>query len=855
MKVMNSDHWKKIEDIVDELLKLSEAERSQRARDLCGQDIALLNEVLDFLNVMDQSDDAILSLKKSKHIIAKSVVREIEQERDASYFIGKEIQNYQIVKHLETGGMGAVFLAERCDGTFQKQVAIKILKREFANPTISERFKQERQILANLTHPGIAKLYDGGMFEGLPYIIMEYVEGEQINKYCNLEKLSVKQRLKLFGKVLDVVDFAHRNLIIHRDLKPENILVNYRGDVKILDFGIARIEKLSVQETDRPDGFHFLTPQFASPEQLQKKEINTLSDIYSLGILLNQLLIDVSLFDIEGLSIKEILENKTSYYPKQPSEKYNHLPEQTKLDIAANRGQAPGNLIRELKNDLDCIVLKAIQPEPTSRYESAKAFKEDLERREKHLAIMARQDEPIYRTNKFLMRNRSYLFVALLLMIVLSSTAFVTISGIYAERDRALYEMKKAEEVTQFLMGLFDDANPVEQNDIEVSASSILELGINRIDTVQDPEIRHQLFMVMGNAFHKLSEYENSLNAFNHALKESKEFFGSDHINTADVYYAIGNVEVTFFNWHLAVPPLRSAFEIYEEQLAEDNLKLIRTMSRLGRSLYNFGERDLGIIFSEKAYQQISEEMLPETSLEIMDDYAIYLMNNEQIEDGIEVLHAKVNYILEHFDDENYKLVGPYNRLALAYRQIEEFETAITYYKKALQISESVYGIEHLTTDRIRRNMFGSLAALDLHEELEKQFHIAIETTRNRFSENHWRTGQIYGTFGLYRMERNNYADAMKYLQLRQDIYVETLGANHEWTVGAFSHLVAVHIFSESAQADSLLTEHKKMIRSHQPEIHSQILRSLNHVIGIYENKEGDYSKIIDKYSTFLPAE
>ncbi len=855
VKAMNTDHWKKIEDIVDELLKLPEADRAKKAGELCKDDAVLLNEVLEFLEVMNHSDDAMLSLKKSKHVIANSIVKEIEQERDASYFIGKEIQNYKIVKHLETGGMGTVFLAERCDGTFQKQVAIKILKREFASPKISERFKQERQILANLTHPGIAKLYDGGMFEGLPYIIMEYVEGEQINEYCNLNKLSVKQRLSLFGKVLDVVDFAHKNLIIHRDLKPENILVNSLGDVKVLDFGIARIEKLSVQESDRTDGFHFLTPQFASPEQLQKKEINTLSDIYSLGVLLNQLLIDVPLIDIEGLSINEILLNKTSYYPNQPSEKFNQLPEQIKVRVAEDRGLNPRKLISELKNDLDSIILKAIQPEPSSRYESAKTFKEDLEMREKNLAILARHDEPIYRTKKFLKRNSSYLLAAILLMIVITSIAFVTISGIHTERDIALSEMKKAEEVTHFLLGLFDDANPIEQNEGEVSASSILELGINRIDTVQDPEIRHQLFMVMGNAFQKLSEYENSLNVFNYALNESKEHFGSDHINTADLYNAIGNLEVTFFNWHLAVPPLRSAFEIYEEQLAEDDMKLISTMSRLGRSLYNFGERDSAMIFSERAYQQINEELMPETSLEIMDDYAIYLFNNEQFEDGIEVLHTKVNYILEHFDNENHKLVSPYNRLGLAYRYVEEFETAVDYYKKALYISESVFGIDHLTTERIRRNMFGSLAALDRHEELKKQYKIAIETTRNRFSENHWRTGQIYGSYGIYNMERGNYSDAMKYLQLRNEIYIETLGANHEWTVGAFTYVVAIHMITESAQADSLFSEHLNMIHSHQPDLYSQIRRSLNSVIGIYENKDEDYSKIIEQYRQLLSSE
>ena len=851
---MDSENWQIIEGIVDELLKLPEHERAQKARVLCEDD-ALLIEVLDFLNVMDHSEGAMISLKKSKNIIAKSVVKEIEQEKDISYFIGRKIQKYKIVKHLETGGMGAVFLGERCDGTFQKQVAIKILKREFASPNISERFKQERQILANLTHPGIAKLYDGGMFEGLPYIVMEYVEGEQINAYCNSNKLSVKQRLSLFGKVLDVVDFAHKNLIIHRDLKPENILVNSRGDVKILDFGIARVEKQSVQETDHTDGSHFLTPQFASPEQLQKNDVNTLSDIYSLGILLNQLLIDVPLFEVEGLTIEELQQLKSSVFFKTPSEKFKELPDLIKNDIAAKRGITPKRLVRELKNDLDSIVSKAIQSEPSQRYDSAKAFKDDMKRHDNFLPIIAKQHDRIYRIKKYLKRNRSYILAYSLLIIMSISTALVTITGIYAERNVALSEMKKAEEVTQFLIGLFDDANPIEQSEGEVTASGILELGVNRIDTVQDPEIRQQLFMVMGNAFHKLSEYENSLNVLNHALKESKEHFGSDHIHTADVYNAIGNLEVTFFNWHLAVPPLRSAFEIYEEQLAEDDLKLISTMSRLGRSLNNIGERDSAFAFSERAYQKINEELLPETSLEIMDDYAIYLLNNDQIEDGIEVLQTKVDYIIEHFDDENHKLVSPYNRLALAYRYVEKYETAVEYFKKAIHISESAFGMDHLTTNRIRRNMFGSLNALERFEELEKQYKIVIETTRDRFTESHWRTGQVYGGFGIFKMVRGNYADAMKYLQLRNDIFVETLGTNHEWTVGAFSFLVAIHKITESAKGDSLFSEHISMIHSHKPDLHSQILRSLNSVIEIYENKDGDFSNIIEQYRAFLPAE
>lgn len=849
---MKAEHWKKIERIIDEVLHLPVPERLAAAEKLCASNSVLLDEVAEFLDAVNQSGELFDQLSKSKSQFTELVKEDLAREFDPDFYIGKIVKNYIIVQHIETGGMGTVYLAERCDGTFEKKAAIKILRKEYSVSSIKEQFKQEIQILANFTHPGIAKLYDGGVFDGLPFIIMEYVEGLNIIEYCNRQKCSIKERIELFIKVLEIVDFAHTNLVVHRDLKPENILVCDNGSVKILDFGIAKLEKQTVLESKDANDVNFLTPQFASPEQFTGKRDNTLTDIYSLGILLNELLTGTELFDTSGKSIERIKEEKYAGIQQKPSAYFKLLPTDSKKDLCENRKVKPSELYSWLTCDLDYIILKAIEPEPERRYNSIGVFIADLKKFLRLRPVSAREPSLNYTSGKFFRRNRSLLLSSASLLIIVSLFIYFTTSQILAEKNVAIYEKEKAEEVTEFLFGLFDSADPHSANGDTISAASILSLGLERIETVNNLETRTRLFTVMGNAFIQLSEFEKARYVLSKAADESKIAYGPNHLDTAEIYYKIGVLYVNDFTWHLAVPNFKAAYEIYSMHLPEDDLRIVSTLSKLGRSIGNTGQRDSAYIYSERAYSLLRDEITPELSLEVMEDYAIHLSNNGETETAEKIYYQMSEYIIKIFGDQDHRLIAPYNRLALLYRNAEQFSDAERLYKQALEISEEVFGNEHLTTMRVRSNLIPTLYFLKKFDEAEHNFKINIDATLERFTENHWRAGAAFGGFGQYHAERGNYQAADSLFQRRLHIYQQTIGFDHVWTATAEGAVAVANRFLGNHQtADSLYSKHINRLREEYPDLTSDHRDQIRGLINMYSRYE-IYQKEIDEYSSLL---
>jgi serine/threonine-protein kinase len=277
---MNPERWKKVQLLFDQALELDKGEQINYLEKECGEDKELLNEVLSLLNA-DEEGHSIFSAKPADFFS----MNELNME-------GKRFGNYRIIKQIGTGGMGAVYTAERVDGLFEQKVALKVVKPGMNSGEIIKRFEEERQILARLQHPNIARLLDGGILEnGLPYFTMEYVEGIPITEYCDRKNLTIDKRLELFQKVCNAVLFAHQKLVIHRDIKPGNILVQEDGTVKLLDFGIAKVFEENENKKDLTrTGIRLMTPEFASPEQVRGEPVSTATDIYSLGLILYQLL-------------------------------------------------------------------------------------------------------------------------------------------------------------------------------------------------------------------------------------------------------------------------------------------------------------------------------------------------------------------------------------------------------------------------------------------------------------------------------------------------------------------------------------------------------------------------------------
>jgi serine/threonine protein kinase/tetratricopeptide (TPR) repeat protein len=352
--------------------------------------------------------------------------------------IGRHLGDYELRRRVGQGGMAAVFLAVRADGEYRQQVAIKLVLPGLERDEILNRFRKERQTLAGLDHPNIVKLLDGGSTpEGLPYLVMDYVEGSPIDKYCDSHKLSVDQRLHLFGKVCEAVHHAHQKLVIHRDLKPGNILVTADGVPKLLDFGIAKVlepdeEQLALTHT----GGRCMTPVYASPEQVHGRSVTAATDIYSLGVVLYELLSGHRPYRLKEHTASEMERAICEQEPETPSTAVNRLESETSSDgttvtktpevVSQTREGQPERLRRRLRGDLDNIVLKALQKEPEWRYSSVEEFSRDIDRHLRRLPVKARRSTLTYRASRLVQRHKTEASAALVFVLVLAAAAWST---------------------------------------------------------------------------------------------------------------------------------------------------------------------------------------------------------------------------------------------------------------------------------------------------------------------------------------------------------------------------------------------------------------------------------------------
>ncbi|MBZ5676378.1 MAG: serine/threonine protein kinase [Acidobacteriia bacterium] len=412
---MTPERWAQIRQIFDGALERSEVDRAAYLRVVCARDDDLRREVESLLSSHDSAGDF---LDKPAASFAGTTQTLISSGIDLQeYPPGHRVGAYELQKCIGRGGMGSVWLATRSDNEFKKQVAIKLVKRGMDTQEILRRFRLERQLLAGLTHPNIAALIDGGSTpDGLPYLVMEYVDGIRIDRYCEQHKSTITERLKLFRDVCAAVQYAHGNLVVHRDLKAGNILVTADGIPKLLDFGIAKLirnefDTLAAAET-RPE-LRPMTLDYASPEQVRGEPITTATDVYSLGVLLYKLLTGKSPYGLAARSDSALRKAICEQEPLKPSavvltDEKAVIPEATqKIDLTheETRDKARRRLKKKLAGDLDMIVLMALRKEPLRRYASVEQFSGDIRRYLEGRPVIARSDTFGYRSARFLRRN------------------------------------------------------------------------------------------------------------------------------------------------------------------------------------------------------------------------------------------------------------------------------------------------------------------------------------------------------------------------------------------------------------------------------------------------------------------
>ncbi|MFQ5572464.1 MAG: serine/threonine protein kinase, partial [Rhodothermales bacterium] len=457
------EHWPLIDDLFAAALDHPPEERTAFIDRACTGNPALRDELESLLRAYHASEHYLEAIDADR---ARALIESVGELVCEEQRIGP----YQVVRELGRGGMGAVFLAERADGQFEQQVALKLIKRGMDSDAILRRFLRERQILAHLRHENIARLLDGGVSdEDRPYFAMEYIDGLPLPDYCDTHRLDVEARLRLFQDVCRAVQYAHRSLIVHRDLKPSNMLVTEDGTVKLLDFGIAKLldpEAQSGATALTEAGLRAMTPEYAAPEQVRGEPVTTATDVYTLGVVLYELLTGHRPYQFERREPKAIARVINDVEPELPSTAVRRETDiqhtdgttetVTPLSVSRARSTQPDRLRRRLSGDLDTVVLKALRKEPERRYASAEAFVEDIRRHLAGLPVLAQKDTLAYRASKFVRRHTvGVVFATALGLLTLGSAVVMAL-----QQAETMREAAKAEEVKSFVMSLFEMSDP-----------------------------------------------------------------------------------------------------------------------------------------------------------------------------------------------------------------------------------------------------------------------------------------------------------------------------------------------------------------------------------------------------------
>ncbi|MEO0421810.1 MAG: serine/threonine-protein kinase [Pseudomonadota bacterium] len=479
---MTPDRWEQVSSLFADALERPVEARARFLEDACGEDAQLRAEV-----------EALLARHGDAQAYFEGFADDLtpaapDEQTPLRTLVGTDIGPYRLVQELGRGGMGVVYRAARSDGTFEQEVALKLLPTGVGAEQV-QRFEAERQILAPLQHPHIARLLDGGFTaDGTPYFVMDYVDGVPITTYCDRQRLTLPARLALFRQVCAAVQYAHQNLVVHRDLKPSNILVTADGEVKLLDFGIAKLIDPSAGAASplTQAGARLMTPEYASPEQIRGEAITTGSDVYQLGVLLYELLTGRRPYQLNARALREMERIILEEEPTRPSTVLtqgptDQDPDTTMAMISAARATVPQRLQRELRGDLDQIVLKALHKQAARRYSSVEAMANDVARHLQGLPVLAQGDSWAYRSAKFLRRHRATVAALSLTFVSLAVGLGVAVwqgQVAQAQRDVARQQQRLASEVTGFMKDMFFYFANALPEDVSPSSLDVLQQGV-----------------------------------------------------------------------------------------------------------------------------------------------------------------------------------------------------------------------------------------------------------------------------------------------------------------------------------------------------------------------------------------
>ena len=705
--MVTDERWNLVKTTFQNALELPETERMAYIETACKDDVALRREVESLL-AMDPSE--VDFLERPPHRLL--------QDDPLESWQGTIIGPYRLVEEIGHGGLGTVYLSERDDDEFEHRVAIKILKRGMDTDEIVRRFRMERQILANLDHTHITKLLDGGVTpDGRPYFIMEYVAGQPITDYCHENKLTIEERLRLFQKVCAAVAFAHRNLVVHRDLKPSNILVTEQGEPRLLDFGIAKLLKPDASEAiTTMGGIPLMTPEYASPEQVSGGTITTATDVYSLGVVLFELLAAQRPYQVNRHDLDETRRVICDVTPPQPSSLFATISRKSRSHRHALRG------------DLDTIVLMALRKEPGRRYSSVEQFEEDIDRHLNQHPVRARADSFLYRAKKFARRNMVAIAVAaafLLMILGFAATMTLQQQQTAQERDRAERERDRAERITEFLEGLFDGADPYENNGVPPTVDELLETGIERLrgDESLPPDVRANVLFTLSKITMRTGKIETARSLLNEAIPLYLEEPGGGNLyRYANSLNLLGLILQTQGNY-------KEAEELFRESLAVEFAHerrvptTINTSMNLGRVLVEldkFAEAEEAYLTAKVLFESNGLTAEPSHS-EVLKNLAGLYQRQGKYEEAEPVY---LDLLRLWSGETRPEVATTHNDLGELYRKTGRFDEAIQQYSESLNLNEQIHGPDS-------PHMGATLINMSLTFKELKRFDEAVDTLRN----------------------------------------------------------------------------------------------------------------------------
>ena len=788
---MTPERWQQVKPILDAALRRDPGERVAYLGEACGRDPALREEVERLLAWADEGEalerPPLQDLAEVESLLAAGPplsggALETNGGTEPTLRIGA----YRALRELGRGGAGVVYLAARDDAEYRKRVAIKVLSWGAEFGDVVSRFRNERQIVAGMEHPNVARLLDGGSTEdGRPYFVMEYVEGRPIDQFCDAGRLPIRERLRLFLGVCSAVDFVHRNLVVHRDLKPANILVTPDGVPKLLDFGIAKLlsPELSAAPLDvtHPDT-RAMTPEYASPEQVRGDPITTASDIYSLGILLYELLAGRRPYRLRSLQLHELARAICEEEPVPPSVAAaltedvpgpgGSVRKMTPETVSSARAETPWGLRRRLEGDLDAVVLMALRKEPQRRYGSVGQLAEDVQRVLEGLPIRARTPTLAYRASRFLRRHKTTVAAAAAVAVSLMALSTVAVW----QRDRARKEAARASAISAFLEETLRSGDPTARGGRAVTVEEVLARAVNRIQSsfANDAETAAELKLTLGSTYSQLGLYDEA----EPLLRSSRDLLARTH----------GESDSSLILPLDALATVRTEQGDYEEaeRLYDRALGLSRAFGR-DNALEAEILDHLGSLHSRQQHY-VAAEQLFERALAIQ----------RQV-----------------WASDPAKTAGSLNNLAAVYALTGRFMEAEPLLRRSLALTEKELGPEHPSSTTVRYNLGAVALGLRRYAEAEPLIVQALAAEEKALGPDHPSVARIRGLLGCLYVDQGRDAEAEALLRssLKATEARPGLGAHRGLTLTSLGRLYLDS--SRYADAESALHRSLELAETH----------------------------------------